>query len=46
MSGMMKRGTDHTLDEDDLWELPESDQAEGLTRTLDHYWLKQLKKQR
>lgn len=43
---MMKRGTDHTLDEDDLWDLPTSDQAEGLTQKLGHYWKLQLQKSR
>ena len=46
MSGMMKQGTDHTLGEDDLWELPEQDQAEGLTGKLELYWSQQLKKKR
>lgn len=46
MSGMMKQGTDHTLGEDDLWELPEKDQAEGLTGKLEMYWSQQLMKKR
>jgi hypothetical protein len=44
MSGMMKRGTDHALTEDDLWEMPKQDQAEGLTNRLAERWNRQLEK--
>lgn len=46
MSGMMQRGTDHTLDEEDLWDLPTKDSAEGLSNELRVQWEQQLKKKK
>lgn len=44
MSEMMHQGRNHTLDEQDLWELPKSDTAESLSNKLAYYWKLQLKK--
>lgn len=44
MNGMMRAGTKHTLDEDDLWEMPREDTAEALTGKLTHFWKMQLQK--
>lgn len=41
---MMRKGTDHTLDEEDLWNLPEKDTAEALSNSLSTEWKKQLAK--
>ena len=42
----MQTGTKHTLDADDLWELPKKDSAEELSNTLNYYWNIQLKKKK
>ena len=41
---MMYQGTHHTLDEQDLWELPEEETAEKLTNKLSRYWKVQLER--
>jgi hypothetical protein len=46
MSGMMLAGTSHTLDEDDLWDLPAKDTAQGLSSQLKKYWNAQLEKKK
>lgn len=43
---MMRKGTDHALDEEDLWDLTKSDTAESLSGTLAHYWNLQLQKKK
>lgn len=46
MGEMMYRGTEHTLDESDLWDLPKEDSAEGLSTRLGQYWRGQLEKKK
>lgn len=46
MSEMMHKGTSHTLDEEDLWDLPQEDTAQGLSERLKGYWDAQLEKKR
>lgn len=43
---MMHKGTTHALDEEDLWDLPEEDTAQGLSSRLKKHWLAQLEKKR
>ena len=40
---MMAQGRHRILDEQDLWDLPESDTAEKLTSKLSRFWKLQLK---
>ena len=46
MDSMMYNGTKHTLDEQDLWDLPAEESAEGLSSKLGYYWKQQLQKKR
>lgn len=43
---MMQKGTTHALDEEDLWDLPPQDTAQGLSDRLKGYWSAQLSKKR
>lgn len=43
---MMAKGTTHALDEEDLWDLPEEDTAQGLSAKLKKHWSVQLAKKR
>lgn len=46
MDSMMARGTKHTLEEEELWDLPPTETAEGLSARLNQHWTKQLAKKK